>query len=65
MLDKLQEENKELNDFLKSCKCSRITSKKMEGESTENLSAEALKKTYQKKMIQAEKDFIREEMGLR
>ncbi len=30
MLDKLQEENKELNEFLKTCKCSRIRGKDIE-----------------------------------
>jgi hypothetical protein len=65
MLEELQRENEELNEFLKSCKCSRI-----QGESGKNSketleSAEEARRRGERQLVEAEKEYIREEMMLR
>ena len=62
-MDKLQEDNIELNQFLKSCKCSKIKKNIYSEESLED--SEEVVEKYERRLLNAEKEFIREEMVLR
>ena len=66
MIDCLQKENMDLNDFLKSCKCSRITSQKGSQSSIEKeVTVEEVVQAYERKLLNSEKEYIKEEMHLR
>jgi chromosome segregation ATPase len=66
IVDKLQEENVELNHFLKSCQCSKIRRKEPSQESLEGGgSVEETMRRCERRVMDCEKEFIREEMLLR
>lgn len=65
MIESLQSENLELNEFLKSCKCSRIASKSSQESIKSEVSMEEVVRTYERKLIDSEKAYIKEEMHLR